>query len=91
MAAWLDSSVVSVVIGLAILGVIVAVAAMGVQRLRERIKRDDVAPGELLQNFRELYERGDLSDAEFRTIKTALGTRLGQRPAGPAQTNDGDG
>jgi hypothetical protein len=91
MAEWLDSSVVGVVVGLAILAVVVTVAAMGVQTLRDRIKRDDAAPGELLTNFRDLHERGGLSDAEFRTIKTALGSRFAQRSNGsPAPDSDGD-
>jgi len=36
-------------------------------------------PSELLTKFRELHDRGGLSDGEYRTIKTKLAGRLDNR------------
>ncbi len=46
--------------------------------IRFRPGRDDGEPGssDLMTNFRELYDRGEISEEEYRTIKTKLATRL---------------
>ncbi len=41
-------------------------------------------PSELLTKFRELHDRGGLSDGEYRTIKTKLASQL------DATLNDND-
>ena len=76
MWSWLHSSVVPVVLGLAVLGVVSGIAFYALKRLREQIEDDKPATSELLSKFRELHQQGGLSDAEFRTIKTALGMKL---------------
>jgi len=37
---------------------------------------DRLTANELLTNFQELHLQGDINDAEYRTIKTALGAKL---------------
>ncbi len=58
------------------LGMLIAIGVYVVARFRDAIKEDTPDANELLTNFRELHSQGHLSDEEFRTIKTQLGTRL---------------
>ena len=37
---------------------------------------DQGAASESLSKYREMHSQGGLSDAEFRTIKTAMGARI---------------
>ncbi|MCC7086877.1 MAG: hypothetical protein IT427_17905 [Pirellulales bacterium] len=62
----------------AIMAAVIAVGAFVVSKFRGR--EDDEQPGasELLSNFRELHEEGELSDQEFRKIKTLLAEKLEQ-------------
>ncbi len=53
-----------------------AVALAVVRKWRDRSAEDRVDPNELMSNFRDLYERGGLSDEEFRTIKSKLASEL---------------
>lgn len=46
------------------------------RRYRGRAVHDNLDRHQLLSNFRELYDRGGLSDEEFRTIKSKLATEL---------------
>jgi uncharacterized membrane protein len=62
---WLTVLVIAVVVGYAV-----------VKRFRDEIDDDRLTANELLTNFREMNREGDISDAEFRTIRTALGERL---------------
>lgn len=58
---------------------IFALTAIGLavaRRWRDRSAQDRLDPNELMSNFRELYERGGLSDEEFRTIKAKLASEL---------------
>ena len=60
-------------------GAIFALAAIVLEvgrRLRSRAVKDKLARHEMMANFRELYERGGLSDEEFRTIKAKLAAEL---------------
>jgi uncharacterized membrane protein len=47
-----------------------------VGRFRGHADDDQPLASDLLTNFRESHSRGELSDEEFRTIKTLLKTRL---------------
>lgn len=64
------------VVGLAVLAAGVAAAVYVIGKIRPRSAQQELATSELLTNFRELHARGELSDAEFRTIKTSLAARL---------------
>ena len=67
--------------------VVLAVSALAAALLRRwRGSAYDVQPttDELLTKFRELHDRGGLSDSEYRTIKTKLARQL------DAELNDND-
>ena len=52
-----------------------SVAWSALQRYRNRNDNDDTASSQLTF-FREMRQRGELNETEFRSIKTALGTKL---------------
>lgn len=52
--------------------VVLAVA----RKYRGRAAEDKLDSHQMMSNFRELYDRGGLSDEEFRTIKAKLATEL---------------
>jgi uncharacterized membrane protein len=59
--------------------VIFALAALALaiaRRYRGRAAQDKLDSHQMMSNFRELYDRGGLSDEEFRTIKAKLATEL---------------
>ena len=72
----LQRPVTQAVIWLAVLAFLVAVAVYGLKRLREEMDDDQGAASESLSKYREMHSQGGLSDAEFRTIKTAMGARI---------------
>ena len=57
-------------IGLVIVGVLV------VQRFRGSAAHKDTSASELITNFQEMRSRGDISDADYRKIKSVLGAEL---------------
>ena len=57
-------------IGLVIIGVLV------VQRFRGGAADRGFSSGELLANFQEMRGRGDISDADYRKIKSVLRAEL---------------
>jgi hypothetical protein len=71
-----SSAIAHIMLWMLVLGLVIALAVFALRRLRERIDKDEEQPGEMLSNFREMHLSGDLSDAEFRTIKTVLGAKL---------------
>jgi uncharacterized membrane protein len=60
----------------AILLGLVIVAALVVQRFRGSAAGKGAEPAELLTNFQEMRERGDISDADYRRIKSVLGDKI---------------
>lgn len=52
------------------------VGAYLVKKFRDRSGGDRLTANQLLTNFREMERGGDITDSEFRTIKTVLGERL---------------
>jgi 5-bromo-4-chloroindolyl phosphate hydrolysis protein len=76
---------------LALLGVVLAVAALGFVLARQLVRKspddageDGPTPLELLTKFREVHARGGLSDEEYRTIKGKLAAEVN---AGLGNTN----
>lgn len=63
----------------AILAVLLFVAKYVLGKTRPASVQDEPDPHEMLSKFRELHAKGELSDAEFRTIKTTLGARLKEK------------
>lgn len=73
-----QSGSAQLVASLAALAALVGVGCWLVAKFRGRT--DDASGGasEMLTNFRELYERGEISEEEYRTIKARLGEHLQQ-------------
>jgi uncharacterized membrane protein len=63
----------------AILVVLTSVAAYAIGKIRAETLQREPTASELMSKFRELHSRGELSDAEFRTIKTTLAEQLRQQ------------
>ena len=59
-------------LGVAVMAVVVFFA----RRYRDDDGEDRVDANNMLTKFRELHAKGDLSEAEFRTIKTKLASKL---------------
>ena len=53
-----------------------ALAVIALRRWRGSASEAQLKPSELLTKFRELHDRGGLSDGEYRTIKTKLASQL---------------
>ena len=64
------------VLWLAVLAVLTGLAAYAIEKTRPKPVQKEPEAVELLSKFRDSYSRGDLSDAEFRTIKTTLVTEI---------------
>ncbi|RIK76594.1 MAG: hypothetical protein DCC68_18990 [Planctomycetota bacterium] len=55
---------------------VVTVAAYVVTAVRRKINDNGASTSDMLDNFREMHERGVLTDREFRNIKTRLAARM---------------
>lgn len=69
-------SAAQVVVWLAVLAALVALGVYVVGKVRAGFADKGPRASEMLTSFRELYSRGELSDEEFRNIKTKLADRL---------------
>lgn len=76
MAEFFEDSTVQLVIWLSALAVLVAVAVYVIMRIRTAPVQSEPVASEMLSKFRELRGQGDLSEEEFRTIKTTLAEQL---------------
>jgi uncharacterized membrane protein len=64
------------VVSFAVLAIMIAIAAYVISKIRAETLQREPRASELLSKFREMHSRGVLTDAEFRTIKTALAEQL---------------
>ena len=62
----------------AAIAVLTGLGALVVARFRGGAEDDQVHASELLTKFRELHARGQLTDQEFRNIKSLLADQLQQ-------------
>lgn len=60
----------------AVIFALLALAVVLMRRWRGGAVEDRPDASELLSKFRDLHDRGGLSDDEYRTIKTKLATEL---------------
>jgi uncharacterized membrane protein len=72
----------SLVIWLAVFAVILWLAIYAIKKIRTGPAQQELTANEMISKFRELHSKGELSDAEFRTIKTTLAARLRQEVRG---------
>jgi uncharacterized membrane protein len=76
MWEFLTEPVAATVLWVTVFLVMLAVGYYMVRRFRDRIDDDRQSASDLLTNFREMHQEGDISETEFRTIKTVLGRKL---------------
>jgi hypothetical protein len=76
MLEFFSSTAGQLTLGLFILAMLVAVALMVVRKLRDQTVGNRQTTSDLLTNFQELNQQGEFSEAEFRKIKSVLGTQL---------------
>jgi len=69
-------TLIQLVIGLGVLLALVIVAGLVVQRFRGGAAKAGPTTNELMTNFKEMRKRGDISDADYRKIKSVLGNQL---------------
>lgn len=65
-----------VVIWIAVWAVLGAVAIYVIGKVRGLSAQQELTAQELISKFRDLHSKGELTDAEFREIKTTLAARL---------------
>lgn len=64
------------VLWVAVLAVLVAVAWYVIEKIRPKTVQKEPEASQWLSKFRDLHTQGELSDEEFRTIKTTLAAQL---------------
>lgn len=69
---WAIKDLIPLAVYLAVLAVLVAVAKHVIGKVRAKSREDQPSTMKLLEKFREARLQGELSEAEFRTIKTRL-------------------
>jgi uncharacterized membrane protein len=65
-----------VIVAMGMLMGLVIVAVLVVQRFRGSAVKSGNATSELITNFQEMHTRGDITDADYRKIKSVLGDQL---------------
>jgi uncharacterized membrane protein len=60
----------------AVLASVLAVAYYFITKIRPEPEKKEPLSSQLLSKFREMHSKGELSDEEFRTIKTKLAEQL---------------
>ena len=65
-----------VMLGLGMLIGLVVVGVLVVQRFRGGAAEKGPTAKELITNFQEMRSRGDISDADYRRIRSVLGAEL---------------
>ena len=76
MGRFFEGAAAEFVIWLAAGAMATAVAIYIIGKIRAESVQQEPTASELLSKFRDLHARGELSDSEFRTIKTALAAKL---------------
>ncbi len=76
MLKFLTATETQAVLSVAALLILMTIGCYIVLRFRDRTDEDHLQANEQLTNFREIHHKGDISDTEYRTIKTTLGEKL---------------
>jgi len=76
MWEFLSSRVAQWVIWVTATMILIAAGCYVIAKFRGYKDRKLISASEMLTNFREIRDRGGLSDAEYRNIKTLLSERL---------------
>ena len=88
---FLTRPIAQVVLWMAALLILMAFSYYALGRYRDRSDGDVRGPNEWLDNFREMHAEGDISEGEFRKVKTVLGEKVQQEldPAEPEEAGSG--
>lgn len=78
MAEFLSSPMASVVMLAALTAALVACGIYVIGKVRGGLVQKEPPSSEMLTNFQELHDQGELSDEEYRTIKAMLADRFQQ-------------
>lgn len=73
MLEFLRTPLAQAVLWFSILTALIAIGVYVVAKFRDRAVGSESETGDMLTSFREMRQQGDLSETEFRTIKTMLG------------------
>ena len=76
MGKWLGTPGAEFVAWLALLAILIAIGYYVIGKIRAESVQQEPGASELLSKFRDLHSQGDLSETEFRTIKSTLAARL---------------
>lgn len=71
-----EDPIAELVVWAALGAMAIAVAAYVIGKIRAEPAQNEPDASDLMSKFRDLHSRGELTDAEFRTIKTTLAGRL---------------
>lgn len=74
----LPGQIVPLALALAALAIAVVLGGYLIGRIRAAYSQQGPTTQDLLTDFRELHSQGELSDEEFRTIKSMLSEQLAQ-------------
>jgi len=76
MSEFLESSRSLAIVSFATVVLLIAAGAYVVSKFRDVAEDDRLDANQMLTNFREMHSRGELSDEEFRNIKSKLAQQL---------------
>jgi hypothetical protein len=76
MFDFLSTPTAQIILGLAGIAVVVAIGVYVIARVRAEWIESKPETSELITNFRQLRDSGELSDKEYRTIKGMLADKL---------------
>ena len=76
MVEFLRTTPAQVVIWMTALVILATVGLYIVLWVRDRQRPERRSPSEMLSDFRQLHDQGDLSPTEFQRIKSMLGEKL---------------
>ena len=74
------------VISVAVLATVLVVAYYIVRSFGDRSDNDGQTLDKALTNFREIHHQGEITDGEFRDIKTLMGAQLQSRTRDDGET-----
>lgn len=66
----------AIVLWVAGLAMVTAVCWYLIGKFRGSYRQSDLEPSNLMSNFRDLHSQGELTDEEYRNIKSKLATQL---------------
>ena len=87
MMEFLLQPIPQVVIWSTVLVIVILTSIYVLKKYRDQIDEDMPGPIEHMSFFREIYDEGDITETEFRTIKTVLSEQLEGASNEPDETD----